>query len=152
MQVASNRAPLRGATHRKYLRKQQIRYFNPRTPAGCDHAMLHESGLDITLIHAPSHTGCDGNKPLWSGVSGDFNPRTIAWCDTKLATNAILASTSTHAPLRGATLNGELPYGMQVASIHAPLRGVTYQLNDIAKIYSTSIHALRRGATTRPSA
>ena len=85
MQVASNRAPLRGATNLCLV----LRLSETSSP----HAPLRGAtiGCEKRLLELRSFNPrtpirwCNGNKPLWSGVSGDFNPRTLAGRDVLVA-------------------------------------------------------------------
>ena len=56
------------------------RYFNPRTPVGCDlrHSVVDE---DVAIsIHAPQW-GATRISGIRSGINRDFNPRTPVGCD-----------------------------------------------------------------------
>ena len=79
--------------------------LQPTHPCGVrPTVIIIKEDIVCASTHAPSHTGCDGNKPLWSGVSGDFNPRTpqgVRRAHVMLQEQS-QALQSTH-PLRGAT-------------------------------------------------
>ena len=57
-----------------------LRYFNPRTPVGCDDTIFSNCHNYEISIHAPQW-GATGVIRLAGAVAGDFNPRTPVGCD-----------------------------------------------------------------------
>ncbi len=96
-------APQWGATSANHSSRRPIRYFNPRTPVGCDEVLL-ALGRDLRRIsiHAPQWgaTRYDGS----GGRPRHFNPRTPVGCDVaQMVENGATVKISIHAPQWGAT-------------------------------------------------
>ena len=124
-------------------------YFNPRTPVGCDAPPKTTVGVPITIsIHAPQWGATSRRRP--TGRTGrNFNPRTPVGCDNM--TSAALTSPK--------NFNPRTPVGCDPAcrsthravhgiSIHAPQWGATLRLAECCVMVCISIHAPQWGATT----
>ena len=78
-------APQWGATRPPDNSNPMPRYFNPRTPVGCDerHFTVHSSGIEIS-IHAPQW---GATVPSCANLTRPcyFNPRTPVGCDCKVS-------------------------------------------------------------------
>ena len=118
-------APQWGATAPRTMQSRPTRYFNPRTPVGCDGmawelcpAVLrfqstHPSGvrrfIGCTTIMSRCNfnprtpVGCDVSADTGTPVSMNFNPRTPVGCDIVGDDVVPDALISIHAPQWGAT-------------------------------------------------
>ena len=103
---------------------RRCRYFNPRTPVGCDghkkppvrvvgisiHApqwgatvlVRAPRGVERISIHAPQWGATRASPTLWT-ASRHFNPRTPVGCDRRPRAKSFLPPISIHAPQWGAT-------------------------------------------------
>ena len=106
------------------VRPSRRRYFNPRTPVGCDLA----SGPSIE-------------------VGWNFNPRTPVGCDVHRHRQRLDTGISIHAPQWGATdLAFPIAHDARI-SIHAPQWGATVHHAQARVTHVISIHAPQWGAT-----
>ena len=119
-------APQWGATCRRSGHARPSRHFNPRTPVGCDGAMLRPC-------------------PMRSY----FNPRTPVGCDPMFPRAAEGLKISIHAPQWGATLHEAGDVVDADISIHAPQWGATQHPGHRDHAHHISIHAPQWGATAR---
>ena len=71
--------------------------FNPRTPVGCDVLQTAITGLPIVIsIHAPQW-GATTRRPTWTDQRRHFNPRTPVGCDmARLMVACSMIFQSTH--------------------------------------------------------
>ena len=122
------------------------RYFNPRTPVGCDRDVSDDNTLQNISIHAPqwgatrarlryvrrvqyfnprTPVGCDAS--CWNRLTiiPNFNPRTPVGCDGRSPRPAVPFYISIHAPQWGATTGQQQLFGLRCISIHAPQWGAT---------------------------
>ena len=123
------------------------RYFNPRTPVGCDRWPRSRFAC-CRYFNPRTPVGCDRTRPRCTGRSGDFNPRTPVGCDF-VGWNLIKVYLviSIHAPQWGATLFNSLDFKRFRISIHAPQWGATARITSIRLFHMISIHAPQWGAT-----
>ena len=123
------------------------RYFNPRTPVGCDsHCRCRRPDEQIS-IHAPQWGATSpANKaqrtkdisihaPQWgatlrfiptAAILRYFNPRTPVGCDRGAPLSHTGRHISIHAPQWGATRAGDCMSRIISISIHAPQWGATH--------------------------
>ncbi len=82
---------------------RQARYFNPRTPVGCDRrpAIAGDPQRPIS-IHAPQWGATRTGTTITNGFT-HFNPRTPVGCDPTLSGCGLFHVISIHAPQWGAT-------------------------------------------------
>ena len=102
----------------------KCRYFNPRTPVGCD---LHRPRRARARLDFNPRTpvGCDSTSAAIHPHTTDFNPRTPVGCDHRELAYPPAVRISIHAPLWGATDGGESEVVFLPISIHAPQWGAT---------------------------
>ena len=144
------------------------RYFNPRTPVGCDRGRLC---LRRACCHFNPRTpvGCDWTGAKTNATRIYFNPRTPVGCDKLVVGSSVEPTISIHAPQWGATgrveidevavnhFNPRTPVGCDrptrtrviclSISIHAPQWGATNNRYQTGVHESISIHAPQWGAT-----
>ena len=117
-------APQWGAT-RVIARGGRVRYFNPRTPVGCDHDEIIGFVAECQIsIHAPQWGATPVLDPLQPVVG-----------------------ISIHAPQWGATDRDVHAGGASGISIHAPQWGATHARGRAHDHHGISIHAPQWGAT-----
>ena len=95
-------APQWGATKLIRALCHRYRYFNPRTPVGCDGRGIGIRRCCHISIHAPQW-GATLASTSMSAMLNDFNPRTPVGCDTHPSLNPRTVTISIHAPQWGAT-------------------------------------------------
>ena len=122
-------APQWGATFHFHPRTRLLRYFNPRTPVGCDSESVAAGVAWFISIHAPQW-GATPSILTIIGLPFHFNPRTPVGCDSngQYRPKTPDAFQSTHpSGVRHATLAA---YQITLnISIHAPQWGATRRLS-----------------------
>ena len=148
------------------------RYFNPRTPVGCDRDVSDDNTLQNISIHAPQWGATVGrdaiemylvisiHAPQWGATRARlryvrrvqyFNPRTPVGCDWAVRFNVLARLViSIHAPQWGATVENTVFGRSQRISIHAPQWGATRHPRKKDLLGKISIHAPQWGATHTP--
>ena len=125
------------------------RYFNPRTPVGCDLITINVGPIIQISIHAPQW-GATSSRRIWPAPNCYFNPRTPVGCDITALRDAQRLWISIHAPQWGATRLDGRQRPADIISIHAPQWGATGGHQWSIGRPDISIHAPQWGAT-RPS-
>ena len=124
--IISIHAPQWGATQYPYWTNAPRRYFNPRTPVGCDVQQIGGGvGPRLISIHAPQW-GATAHVPHRKPRGDNFNPRTPVGCDDVSATlfgvSGKFQSTHPSGVRRPRTTP---PSPDNKISIHAPQWGAT---------------------------
>ena len=126
------------------------RYFNPRTPVGCDRDVSDDNTLQNISIHAPQW-GATRARLRYVRRVQYFNPRTPVGCDWAVRFNVLARLViSIHAPQWGATVENTVFGRSQRISIHAPQWGATRHPRKKDLLGKISIHAPQWGATHTP--
>ena len=123
------------------------RYFNPRTPVGCDRCPWCWAPTR-TDFNPRTPVGCDPWDCHHADPSHNFNPRTPVGCDlaATLALPTLSLFQSTHpSGVRLVTVPA-VSFRL-VISIHAPQWGATRQMDRRMAPLAISIHAPQWGAT-----
>ena len=144
------------------------RYFNPRTPVGCDRDVSDDNTLQNISIHAPqwgatrarlryvrrvqyfnprTPVGCDAS--CWNRLTiiPNFNPRTPVGCDGRSPRPAVPFYISIHAPQWGATSLSRGHTSLPLFQSTHP-SGVRRDASRVTSAWARiSIHAPQWGAT-----
>ena len=146
--VISIHAPQWGATCRTATVWSPGRYFNPRTPVGCDLVAVWDIGVIVGIsIHAPQWGATIRRSGSSARCRNHFNPRTPVGCDLEGHTLYPGTDISIHAPQWGATRDWHVRHLLGQISIHAPQWGATTDKRDHQQRRRISIHAPQWGAT-----
>ncbi len=146
------------------------RYFNPRTPVGCDRDVSDDNTLQNISIHAPQWGATVGrdaiemylvisiHAPQWGATRARlryvrrvqyFNPRTPVGCDASCWNRlTIIPNFNPRTPV-GCDGRSPRPAVPFYISIHAPQWGATTGQQQLFGLRCISIHAPQWGATNR---
>ena len=163
------------STHPSGVRRSSVpppscvdRYFNPRTPVGCDRRMVHYQdapcnfnprtpvGCDKIDVYAflprlnfnpRTPVGCDSPIPTVAHCCTNFNPRTPVGCDDRIpVAESRLTDFNPRTPVGCDDLAAKVTHVVGI-SIHAPQWGATNRGYGLPIDGGISIHAPQWGAT-----
>ena len=124
-QRISIHAPTKGATQFDEQKRQDARYFNPRSHEGSDENMAYDIGPRIDF-NPRSHEGSDDNANSQDALIAKFQS-TLPRRERLLVSFDVCGyhRISIHAPTKGATSAAWCTVSRSPISIHAPTKGAT---------------------------